>query len=162
MKPLQPTRTKTNEAASQQTQLSSLQRITDVPYYTEYYYILESLSTIKSVVLACDVPGGDDIVTGFFEGFVDIVRSVRAHQADPPCWSSSGVHTDTHRADMGRGLLKHLIEILATLLDESTSIPQGVMDVIMSQFQENGSVCPISLVAYARLIVRTFPRLPSN
>lgn len=42
---------------------------------------------------------------------------------------------------MGRGLLKHLIEILATLLDESTSIPQGVMDVIMSQFQENGSVC---------------------
>lgn len=76
VKPLQPTRTKTNEAASQQTQLSSAQRITDVPYYTEYYYILESLSTIKSVVLACDVPGGDDIVTGFFEGFLDIVRSV--------------------------------------------------------------------------------------
>lgn len=45
-----------------------------MPYYTEYIYLLDSLATIKSVILACDVPGGDDIVTSFFEGFTDIVR----------------------------------------------------------------------------------------
>ena len=68
---LQPSRSKTNEA-SQTT--SNNQLITDVAYYTEYYYLIESLATIKSVILACDVPGGDELVTGFFDGFADIVR----------------------------------------------------------------------------------------
>lgn len=50
------------------------QRITDAAYYNEYYFLLENLATIRSVVLATDVPDGDDIVTSFFEGFVEIVR----------------------------------------------------------------------------------------
>jgi sister-chromatid-cohesion protein PDS5 len=50
------------------------QRITDVPYYAEYYYLLENLATIKSVVLCLDVPDWEGIVTSFFEGFVEIVR----------------------------------------------------------------------------------------
>jgi sister-chromatid-cohesion protein PDS5 len=71
IRPLQPSRSKSNEAS--QTSQSS-QRITDVAYYTEYYYLIESLATIKSVILACDVPGGDELVTGFFEGFAEVVR----------------------------------------------------------------------------------------
>lgn len=76
-KPLQPTRTKSNGETQSQlphvaTQAS--QRIFEVPYYDEYCYLLDSLAEIKSVVLACDVPGGDDIVTNFFEGFTQIVR----------------------------------------------------------------------------------------
>ena len=76
-KPLQPTRTKSNgETQSQLSQLptQSSQRIFEVPYYDEYCYLLDSLAEIKSVVLACDVPGGDDIMTNFFEGFTQIVR----------------------------------------------------------------------------------------
>ena len=74
-RPLQPSRRGTNQETQSQTQTQgSSQRVTDIPYYTEYCYLLESLATIKSVVLACDVPGGEELVTGFFEGFVQIVR----------------------------------------------------------------------------------------
>lgn len=74
-RPLQPSRRGTNqETQSQPPTQGSSQRVTDVPYYSEYCYLLESLATIKSVVLACDVPGGEELVTGFFEGFIQIVR----------------------------------------------------------------------------------------
>jgi sister-chromatid-cohesion protein PDS5 len=76
----QPVKNKST-GATQESQSQSLlpggsasQRVTDVPYYTEYCYLLESLATIKSVVLACDVPGGEELVTEFFEGFTQIVR----------------------------------------------------------------------------------------
>lgn len=72
-RPLQPTKT-TSASQATQSQTQSSQRITEVPFYSEYYYLLDSLANIKSIVLACDVPGGDDIVTGFFEGFLEIVR----------------------------------------------------------------------------------------
>lgn len=52
-------------------------------YYTEYYYLIESLATIRSVILACDVPGGEELVSGFFEGFAEVVRYV--------CFGSSGL-----------------------------------------------------------------------
>lgn len=43
-------------------------------YYTEYYYLIESLATIRIVILACDVPGSDELVAGFFNGFCEISR----------------------------------------------------------------------------------------
>lgn len=39
-------------------------------------YLLDSLATIKSIVLICDLPGADDLITTYFESFVDIVRYV--------------------------------------------------------------------------------------
>ena len=77
IKPLQPSRSKSGNIDSQ-TQPSGTgtsQRITDAAYYNEYYYLLENLATIRSVVLATDVPDGDDILTSFFEGFTEIIRS---------------------------------------------------------------------------------------
>lgn len=53
---------------------ASVQRITDVPYYNEYYYLLESLATIKSVCLVTDLPESDGMILEFFEGFFSIVR----------------------------------------------------------------------------------------
>lgn len=81
IRPLQPSRTKSNEASQTQSQPQASQRVTEVPYYNEYCYLLDSLATIKSIVLACDVPGGDEIVTDFFSGFIDIVRYVGSIQA---------------------------------------------------------------------------------
>jgi sister-chromatid-cohesion protein PDS5 len=69
-KPIQRGRTITE---SQSTPAAS-QRITDVPYYAEYYHLLENLATIKSVVLCLDVPDWEGIMTSFFEGFVEIIR----------------------------------------------------------------------------------------
>lgn len=56
-------------------------RITEIPYYQEYCYLLESLATIKSIVLVVDVPTGDQLVVDFFEGFMKIVRYVDAEFA---------------------------------------------------------------------------------
>ncbi|RSH92189.1 hypothetical protein EHS25_008604 [Saitozyma podzolica] len=116
VRPLQPSRARANEASQSQSQSQSQtqasQRITDVPYYTEYIYLLDSLATIKSVILACDVPGGDDIVTSFFEGFTDIVRP-----------------------DMSKNLLRYFIEILTSLLEEANPIPPGVLDCVVHQFE---------------------------
>ncbi|ORY30387.1 armadillo-type protein [Naematelia encephala] len=117
IKPLQPSRSKTNDATQSQTsQTTQSQRVTDIPYYTEYCYLLESLATIKSVVLACDVPGGDDLVTGFFENFVQIVRS-----------------------DMSKNIIRHLVNILVALVEESSVIPSGVLDCIINQFETYAS-----------------------
>jgi sister-chromatid-cohesion protein PDS5 len=74
-KPLQPSRSKTNEPSQNASQTQNSQRIAEIPFYTDYVYLLESLATVKSIVLACDVPQGDELVTGFFTGFVEIVRS---------------------------------------------------------------------------------------
>ena len=79
VKPLQPSRSKSNlqaESAKSQSSASASQRVTDVAYYTEYCYLLESLATIKSIVIACDVPGGDAITTSYFQSFCEIVRWV--------------------------------------------------------------------------------------
>ncbi|KAK1921574.1 armadillo-type protein [Papiliotrema laurentii] len=112
---LQTSRSKTT-TATQESQTQASQRITDVAYYAEYCYLLESLATIKSVVLACDVPGGEEIVTGFFEGFVKIIRS-----------------------DMSKNIIRHLTNILIALVEESSAVPQGVMDVIIDQFTKHAS-----------------------
>lgn len=77
--PPAPTRTASSKGRSttdSQTAPAASQRITDVPYYAEYYHLLENLATIKSVVLCLDVPDWEGIMTSFFEGFVEIVRSV--------------------------------------------------------------------------------------
>ena len=57
-----------------QSQTQASQRVTEVPYYNEYCYLLESLATIKSASLACDVPDSEEILTGFFDGFTEVVR----------------------------------------------------------------------------------------
>lgn len=71
-KPIQSSKGRSGTDASSAQAAS--QRITDVPYYAEYYHLLENLATIKSVVLCLDVPDWEGIMTSFFEGFVEIVR----------------------------------------------------------------------------------------
>ena len=70
-KPLQPSRSRTNEPSLTQPTLSS---ITQIPYFGEYSYLLNSLSEIKSVVLVCDVPGSEELMTSYFDSFVSIVK----------------------------------------------------------------------------------------
>jgi len=50
--------------------------------YKDAVYILESLSTVKSVVLVCDLPSGNDIMTEYFEKLWAMTEYVRRTNAD--------------------------------------------------------------------------------
>ncbi|XAO21334.1 hypothetical protein I312_100083 [Cryptococcus bacillisporus CA1280] len=101
-------KSKTTEAS----QTTLTQRITDIPYYTDYYYLIESLATIKSIVLICDVPGSDDLMDGYFNEFMEIARP-----------------------DMNKTLMRYMRDILVAIIEEASSLPAGVMDCIIGQFE---------------------------
>lgn len=67
-----------SQSQSTQTQLSQAQtqgsRVTDVPFYPEYCHLIESLASIKSVVIIVDLPSADDLITRYFMGFCEIAR----------------------------------------------------------------------------------------
>ncbi|WVN89440.1 uncharacterized protein L203_104663 [Cryptococcus depauperatus CBS 7841] len=97
---------------SSQTTSSLSQRITDIPYYTEYYTLIESLATIKSIVLICDVPGSDELIVSYFEGFMEVARS-----------------------DMSKTLMRYMRDVLVSIIEEATSLPSRVMDCLVDQFE---------------------------
>lgn len=107
-RPLQPTKGKQNEESLLP---QASQRVTDVAYYSEYCSLLENLASIKSVVLATDVPGWEGLVKDFFEGFKDIARP-----------------------DMSKTMIGWLVEILVVIIEECSSIPSSVMDCIIDTF----------------------------
>ncbi len=47
------------------------------------------------------------------------------------------------RPDMSKNLLRHLVDILVAVIEESGSIPSGVMDCIVSQFTDYASVSEV-------------------
>ena len=94
-----------------------MQRITDIPYYTDYYYLIESLATIKSIGLICDVPGSEDLMDGYFNGFMEIARP-----------------------DMNKTLMRYMRDVLVAIIEEASSLPAGVMDCIIGQFEMYASV----------------------
>ncbi|KAL7420002.1 Sister chromatid cohesion protein pds5 [Cryptotrichosporon argae] len=116
-KGLRPTRvTKSKAADAAQSQLPG-GRVTELPYYDQYCHLLENLATVKSVVLICDAPDADELIASYFDHFVEIVRP-----------------------DMSKGTVRHMAEILVTIIEESEGpVPSGVMDCIVSQFETYAS-----------------------
>ncbi|KAJ7668562.1 hypothetical protein DFH06DRAFT_929222, partial [Mycena polygramma] len=53
-------------------QLTTGLKGSDSPYYTEYFHLLESLSTVKSVVLVCDLPNADELMVQIFRDFFQL------------------------------------------------------------------------------------------
>lgn len=41
---------------------------------------------------------------------------------------------------MSKNIIRHLTNILIALVEESSAVPQGVMDVIIDQFTKHASV----------------------
>lgn len=112
-RPLAPSK-KSNDAQSQPSQAT---RINETPYYNEYSYLLDNLASIKSVVLICELPSADDLITTYFDSFADIVRP-----------------------DMNKLMVRNMASILADLLNEADTVPTGVMDCIFGQFENYGTV----------------------
>lgn len=89
----------------------------DSSYYNEYFHLLESLSTVKSVVLVCDLPTSDELMVEIFRDFFALVRR-----------------------DLAKKIEIFMADILVALLDECQSLPSEVLETIMSQFMDKNAV----------------------
>ena len=88
-------------------------------YNPEHMYVLESLATVKSILLVTDQAGSDALIKGIFSTFFDILSS------------ASKVTTGEQIA---KAVNNNMTLILATLVEESSSLPQEVVDMIVAQF----------------------------
>lgn len=98
-------------------QLSSGLKGTDSAYYSEYFHLLKSLSTVKSVVLVCDLPNGDELMVDIFRDFFGLVRR-----------------------DLAKKIELFMADILIALIDECQSLPSEVLETIMAQFTDKNAV----------------------
>ena len=89
----------------------------DSPYYSEYYHLLESLSTVKSVVLVCDLPNSDELMVEIFRACFGMVR-----------------------CNLAKKVELFMADILMALVDECQSLPQDVLETIMAQFMDKNTV----------------------
>jgi sister-chromatid-cohesion protein PDS5 len=122
-------------------QLSAGFKGQDEPYFNEYFHLLESLSTVKSVVLVCDLPSADELLHEIFRDLFTIVKR-----------------------DFIRKVELYMADILVALIDECNSLPSDTLEVIMSQFIEKNAVsppCPHVACAYfnASRVARRTARL---
>ncbi|KAJ7096724.1 armadillo-type protein [Mycena belliarum] len=88
----------------------------DAPYYTEYFHLLESLSTVKSVVLVCDLQNADELMTEIFRDFFGLVQR-----------------------DLPKKIEMFLSDILVALIDECQGLPPEVLDTILTQFMNKNT-----------------------
>ncbi|TFK86665.1 hypothetical protein K466DRAFT_492369 [Polyporus arcularius HHB13444] len=97
-------------------QLSTGLKGADSAYYNEYFHLLESLSTVKSVVLVCDLPNGDELMVDIFRDFFGLVRR-----------------------DLPKKIELFMADILIALIDECQSLPSEVLETIMAQFTDKNA-----------------------
>ncbi|KAJ7695426.1 cohesin-associated protein Pds5 [Mycena rosella] len=88
----------------------------DSPYYTEFFHLLESLSTVKSVVLVCDLPNADELMAEIFRDFFTLVRR-----------------------DLPKKVEMFLSDILVALIDECQALPAEVLESLIAQFMDKNA-----------------------
>jgi sister-chromatid-cohesion protein PDS5 len=98
-------------------QLSAGLKGADSSYYNEYFHLLESLSTVKSVVLVCDLPNADELMVDIFRDFFGLVRR-----------------------DLAKKIEIFMADILVALIDECQALPSDVLEAIMAQFMDKNAV----------------------
>ncbi|KAF9068921.1 armadillo-type protein [Rhodocollybia butyracea] len=97
-------------------QLSNNLKASDVTYYNQYFHLLESLSTVKSVVLVCDLPNADDLMLGIFRDLFALVRR-----------------------DLPKKIETFMAEIMVAIIDESASLSPEMLEIIMAQFMDKSA-----------------------
>ncbi|KAJ3292814.1 hypothetical protein HDU76_007122, partial [Blyttiomyces sp. JEL0837] len=83
---------------------------TEGPYFVHYVSLLESLSTVKSVVLVTDL-NAEDLVTKIFKEFFDLVR-----------------------LDFQKNVYAYMLDILQQLVEECAALNHDIIDAILHQF----------------------------
>jgi len=108
-------------------QLSAGLKGPEEPYFNEYFHLLESLATVKSVVLVCDLPSSeaDELLHEIFKDLFTIVKR-----------------------DISKKVEMYMANILAALIDESNSLPNDALEILMAQFVEKNAVCRSSTFSH--------------
>ena len=88
-------------------------------YNNEHLYVLESLATVKSIVLLTDIPSSETLIFNLFATFFDILSSSSN--------SSTG-------EQVGKQVEFNMASILTIMVDETASLPPEVIDIIVAQF----------------------------
>ncbi|KAK0748582.1 armadillo-type protein [Apiosordaria backusii] len=88
------------------------------PYNAQHKYVLRSLTEIKSVVLLLDVDGSENLLLALFSNIFDGVSGVKS----------------TTGEQVAKDVEFSMAEMLGVLIDEATSLPAKVVDIIMAQF----------------------------
>lgn len=119
--------------------LQQLKFITDNtnPYFNFYFRLLESLSTVKSVVLIFELPEGSQLMTGFFQL----------------------VFTQIASSTLSEACRLYALELLQTLLEECDVIPNEVIDLIWSCFEKESNSNDQALILATGLLKMTHQKL---
>ncbi|KAL2137348.1 hypothetical protein VTI74DRAFT_3288 [Chaetomium olivicolor] len=88
------------------------------PYNNQHKYVLRSLAEIKSIVLLLDVDGSENLLLHLFSTIFDGVSGSK---------SSSG-------EQVAKDVEYSMQELLGVLVEDATSLPAKVVDVMMAQF----------------------------
>ncbi|KAH8116096.1 armadillo-type protein [Phellopilus nigrolimitatus] len=88
----------------------------NAPFYNEYFHLLESLSTVKSVVLVCDLPQAEELMTQIFRDFFGLVRQ-----------------------ELAKNIEMFMSDILIALIDECPMLPSEVLETMMAQFMDKNA-----------------------
>ncbi|GEM10842.1 cohesin-associated protein Pds5 [Rhodotorula toruloides] len=86
------------------------------PHQAEYFYIVDSLASVKSIVLVCDLDAADDLMERVFRMAFDTVSS-----------------------NSPKNVELALLDILLALLEEVSTVPSSVLDVLTAQFLPRAS-----------------------
>lgn len=84
----------------------------------QHKYVLISLAEVQSVLLLDEVPNNDELFVRLFTCFFDTVSGSKA---------SSGEL-------VGKDVEHYMTQILEMLIDEASTVPSKVIDIIMAQF----------------------------
>jgi sister-chromatid-cohesion protein PDS5 len=85
---------------------------TGSPYYHQYFLLIESLSTVKSIVLVCDLPNSDELISILFREFFALIRP----------------------DDLGKNVEIYMSDMLVAVIDEAQTIPNDTVKNILAQF----------------------------
>jgi sister-chromatid-cohesion protein PDS5 len=88
-------------------------------YNTQHKYVLASLADVKSILLINDVNNSEELLLELFSTFFDGI---------------SGSYKSSSGEQVAKDVEFHMTEVMVTLVDESSSLPPAVLDVIMAQF----------------------------
>ncbi|KAJ0107717.1 pds5 spo76 protein [Diaporthe amygdali] len=84
----------------------------------QHRYVLISLSDVQSILLLDEIPNNDELFVRLFTGFFDTVSGTKAPTGEL----------------VGKDIEHYMTQILEMLIDEATTIPSKVIDIIMAQF----------------------------
>lgn len=88
-------------------------------YNAQHKYVLTSLVEVKSILLINEVSNSEDLILHLFSSVFDGV---------------SGASKSSSGEQVSKDVEFNMCEILVTLIDEGTTLPPAVIDVIMAQF----------------------------